>query len=458
MNWIAGQPRRIFETVRHWFSDGVFRRIFRNAALMLTGRATNGLLGLATLSLSARGLGLEMFGIYVLLQTYVQVIMALSTFQSWQAVIRYGAICIENKDAPAFQALVKFTTLLDIAGVVTGAAIGYFAAPLVGPYLGWDDQVISYAGPFSLSILFTILATPTGLLRLYDRFDILAAQAVATPLVRLIGVALAVFFHAEFWWYLAAWFVANIAGGAVLVFVGWREATKHGLLKGMTMSFQGITRFHTGIWKFSVFSNLHASLQIVTGQMSTLLVGAVAGPSAAGLFKIGRDVATAISKPAELLNQSIYPEFARLGSRGDWQDFKALIMRGGVVAGSGALVMLVLSFFAGHQFISFFFGPAFTQAYLPLILLVATAGMTLIGFPMDPALYAMGRPSIPLRIDTVVIVAIYLPMLVILTRIYGPAGAAVTSLAAAASSVAAMTFFTTTELRRRVVPVQVGVA
>ena len=95
--------QRLFHTVRHWFADGVFRRIFKNAGLLLTGRATNGLLGLATLSLSARGLGLEQFGVFVLLQTYVQVIMALATFQSWQAVIRYGAICIENKNAAAFQ-------------------------------------------------------------------------------------------------------------------------------------------------------------------------------------------------------------------------------------------------------------------------------------------------------------------------------------------------------------------
>ncbi len=440
----------VVKTVRHWFADGVFRRIFRNAALLLTGRATNGLLGLATLSLSARGLGLEQFGVFVLLQTYVNVIMALATFQSWQAVIRYGAICIENKNTAAFQALLKFTTLLDIAGVVVGATIGYFGAPLLGPYLGWSYQAIAYAQPFSLLILFTVLATPTGLLRLYNRFDVLAWQAVVTPLFRLIGIGLAVLFAAPFWVYLVAWFIASVVGGAVLVFAGLREAARHGVLTGMTFSLHGITAPHGGIWRFSIFSNLHASLQIVTGQMSTLLVGMLAGPSAAGLFKIGRDVATAISKPAELLNQSIYPEFARLGSRNEWHDFKGLILRGVSVAGTGGLVVLAAAFFGGHLFISAFFGPDFVSAYLPLILLVATAGVTLCAFPMDPALYAMGRPSIPLRIDTVVILAIYLPMLVLLTQRYGPMGAAIASLAAAIASLFGMTFFAVTQLRRRV--------
>ena len=440
----------LFQFIHRWFADGVFRRIFKNAALLLSGRATNGILGLATLSLSARGLGLEQFGVFVLLQTYVQVIMALATFQSWQAVIRYGAICMEQKSATDFQALVKFTTVLDIAGVIAGGAIGYFLAPLIGPYVGWSEEVIAYGQIFSLQILFTVLATPTGLLRLFDRFDLLAAQAVVTPLVRLIGVGLAVFLEAPFWAYLAAWFVASVAGGVVLVFVGWREAGRRGWFAGMTFSLKGITAPHGGIWRFSIFSNMHASLSIVTTQMSTFLVGALAGPAAAGLFKIGRDVATAISKPAELLNQSIYPEFARLGSRGEWRDFKGLIVRGAAVAAGGGAAMLVLSWLAGHLFIVTFFGAAFTEAYVPLVLLVATAGLTLCGFPMEPALYAMGRPSIPLRIETAVILVIYLPTLVVLTRILGPTGAAIASLAAVASSLAAMTLLTVVQLRKRV--------
>jgi len=442
-------PSTLIQSTRHWFADNIFKRIIKNAALLLSGRATNGLLGLATLSLSARGLGLEEFGIFVLLQTYVQVIAALATFQSWQAVIRYGAICMENKNVHAFQSLVKFTSMLDIAGCLLAAAIGVIAAPFVGPFVDWNEQVIGYAQIFSLQILVAVLATPMGLLRLFDRFDLLAGQAVITPLLRLIGVGYCVFIGAELWAYLVAWFIAGIVGSIALMVIGWREASKRGWLDGMTFSMAGITAPHGGIWKFSVFSNLHASLQLVTQQASTFLCGWLAGPAAAGLFKIGRDVATGISKPAELLNQSIYPEFARLGSRGEWPKFKGLIVRGEAVAGSGALAMLLLSIFAGPLFIDFFFGQDFVDAYVPLVLLVATAGLTLIAFPMEPALYAMGRPSIPLRIETAVVVMIYLPVLFLLTKPMGPTGAAIASTAAAFASFAAMTLMTVKQLRRR---------
>ena len=437
--------------VRHWFAEGIFRRIFKNAGLMLSGRATTGLLSLATLSLSARGLGIEQFGVLVLVQTYVGVITSLATFQSWQAVIRYGAICMENNNTPAFQALLKLATLLDIGGVILGATVGYFAAPLIGPYVGWSDEVIRYAQPYSLLILFTVTATPTGILRLFDRFDLLAVQTTITPLFRLVGVAIAWALSAPFWAYLAAWFIAAIVGGVVLIFLGWREVYRRGRLAGFNLSLEGIAAPHGGIMRFSILSNLFTAQQVITGQMSIFLVGLLAGPVAAGIFKIGRDAATVLSKPAELLNQSIYPEVARLGSRGSWNEFAALILRGAAVAASVGAVMVLLTLFLGDTILGAFFGKAFAAAYVPLVLLVAAAGIAIIGFPMDPALFAMGRPGIPLRVSTAVIVVIYLPLLVVLTRTYGSVGAAIATLAAAAVTLIAMSLFTVMQLRRRVV-------
>ncbi|MGB1877245.1 MAG: lipopolysaccharide biosynthesis protein, partial [Rhodospirillaceae bacterium] len=249
----------------NWFSDLIFRRVFKNAGFLLSGKVATGLFGLAYLSLAARGLGIEQFGILVLVQTYVQVVVGLTTFHSWQAVIRYGAISVENDDTAGFQKLISFTTALDVGGVILGAALAWFAAPLVGPVLGWSDEVIGYAQPYSLLILFTIIATPTGLLRLYDRFDILAWQVMITPAMRLIGVAIAVFTDAPFWGYLLAWFVAGVAGGLTLLGLGWREGVKQGRLTGMQWSLKDVTTVHPKIWGFCLASNFHSSLQLVTG-------------------------------------------------------------------------------------------------------------------------------------------------------------------------------------------------
>lgn len=435
--------------LRRWFADVIFRRVFKNAGFLLSGKTATGILGLAYLSLAAHGLGVEQFGVLVLVQTYVQVIIGITTFHSWQAVIRYGADCLEQDDTRTFQSLISFTTLLDVTGVVIGATVAWFAAPLVGPYVGWSDEVIAYAQPYSLMILFTIVATPTGLLRLYDRFDILAWQVTITPALRLAGVAVAVLLKAPLWAYLLAWFVAGVVGGLALVGLGWREGVRQGRLTDMRWSLTGVTNDHPHIWGFCFASNFHSSLQMVTGHMSTFLVGLVATPAAAGLFKVAREVATALTKPAELLTQSIYPEFARLGAKNEWQAFGGLIRRAALLAGGVGVSILAVMALIGEPFLAIFFGDDFVPAYATLVLLVAAASITVAGFGFDPALYALGRPGIPLRVNAFVVLLVYVPLLIVLTQELGPVGAGIAMLISASLIVSAVGLWTRLELRTR---------
>jgi O-antigen/teichoic acid export membrane protein len=437
-------------TVRHWFADGIFRRIFKNAALLMSGRAANGLMSLATLSIMARGLGAEMFGIVILVQTYVLVITGLTTFQSWQALIRYGAISLKSTDPQDFQNLLKFTMVLDALGVVIGVTVGYVAAPLVGPYLQWTPDVIAAAQLYSFLILFTVIATPTGILRLFDRFDVLTLQASIAPLFRLIGVAIAAVMSAPLWGYLLAWFVAGVIGSVALMVLGWLEVRRRGHTTNMNWSLRGLSRGHDSIWKFSIVSNFHTSLQLVTGHMATFLVGIVAGPVAAGLYKIGKDVATTLTKPAEMLNQSIYPEFAKLGSDGAWNAFPRLIVRGGLLGGGAGLALLALCALAGEWFLVLVFGPDFAAATTVLILLVAAATLTVSGFSMDPAMYAMGRPGISFQVNAVAVFLVFLPLLLWLGERFGATGAGLAALASSVVTFTAMAFLTTAELRKRI--------
>jgi O-antigen/teichoic acid export membrane protein len=439
----------VVRTLRSWFGEHAFRRIFKNAGLMLSGRAVTGLLSLGTLSICARGLGIEQFGILALVQTYGQVIATMATFQSCQAMIRYGAISLEQRDRKGFQGLLKFLTMLDAGGGVAGVVLGYIVAPIVGPHLGWSDEVVGYVQAYSLLVFFTVVATPTGLLRLLDRFDLLAIQTTITPLFRLIGVAVAWLLSAPLWAYLMAWFIAQFAGSVSLTYLAWREAYRRGHLTGLDFGLRGLTAPHTGIWQFTIMSNLYMSFQILANHANIFLVGYFGGPAAAGIFKIGREASTVLSKPAELLNNSIMPEFARLGSRRDWQDFLRLILRSSAVAAGVGGFMLLLTIAGGSQFLGLAFGQDFVPAYLPLTLLVAAAAVYVVGFPMDAALFAMGKASIPLRVSTGVILLVQLPLLVLLARLYGPTGAGLASLAASTATLILMTTFTLAQLRQR---------
>ena len=167
------------------------------------------------------------------------------------------------------------------------------------------------------------------------------------------------------------------------------------------------------------------------------------------LFRSGKDVSTALTKPAEMLNHSIYPEFARLGSEGSWAAFPKLIWRGGALGVGAGVVLLALCMTLGGVFLSLVFGPDFAAANSVLVLLIAADTLTIAGFSMDPALYAMGRPGIALQVNIVGVFGVFLPLLLYLGDRQGADGAGIAALVSSIVIFVAMAVLTALELRKR---------
>jgi O-antigen/teichoic acid export membrane protein len=255
--------------IKRWFTDSILLKIIvKNATFLLGGRVITGITSLVYLGIVTRHLGTTDFGTLVLIQTYIQIIVDLTTFQSSQAVIRYGTICLEQKNQVALQKLLKFTTLLDLVGVLVGLAIAVFIAPYIGFYIGWNQMLITQVQWYSLIILFTSTTTPKGLLQLYNRFDLLAFQITIPTIISMLGAMVAAMLNAPLWGYLIVWFIAQASGELLLFLVGWREAWKQGLLKNINWSFMNLSQNHPGLLKFCIVSNFDSSLPIVMRQVT----------------------------------------------------------------------------------------------------------------------------------------------------------------------------------------------
>ncbi|MDT8290528.1 lipopolysaccharide biosynthesis protein, partial [Roseomonas mucosa] len=149
-------------------ADALFRRILRNAGLVLGGKAATALLNLAAFGLAMRSLGPAGMGVLVLVHGFAQTASSLVKFQSWQAVLRYGTDSLGPERRPAFQALLRFTLGLDLGSGVVGSLACALAAWFLGPSFGWPPEVVPLAALYATSTAFMVTATPIGLLRLFD--------------------------------------------------------------------------------------------------------------------------------------------------------------------------------------------------------------------------------------------------------------------------------------------------
>jgi O-antigen/teichoic acid export membrane protein len=414
----------------------IFRRIGRNVGWLLGGRGFAGLASVAYLGIAARALGPEHFGTFTLILTYGQLISNLIQFQSWQAVIRFGAAHLAEKRFDKLSRLIGFIAALDWASALVGVVIAVLGVHVAGPLFHWSVEEQHRAALFSAVLLLSNGATPTGLLRLFDRFDLLTLTEAVGPLVRLVGAIFVWSAHGGIMAFLAVWALAALAQtiaawGAVLL-------THLARLSIGRSAFAGALAENPRLWRFMVQTNLSSSLSLFWFQTGTLAVGAVSGPAAAGGFRIADRLAKAGSRPVETLTRALYPEMARLVASDDRATLVKVFKRVTWIAASLALVLVAIAGVGGQLIIRLIAGANFTFAYPYLFLLAIAAAIDLSGFALEPFHNAHGRAGRVLRAKAVGAV-VYVTVLAILLPTIGPAGAAIAAIATSIVIVAQLT-------------------
>src|SRR5688572_9921854 len=117
--------------MKHWLRDAAFRGLMRNSSYLAASRVAAGLLGLGALAFTTHALGVEAFGLLILVHSYALAVSGLVKFQSWQVVIRYGAPALRANDAHQLQAGLSFAMGLDLVSGIAGMVLAMAALPFV---------------------------------------------------------------------------------------------------------------------------------------------------------------------------------------------------------------------------------------------------------------------------------------------------------------------------------------
>ena len=416
-----------------WFAEGPLRRLIGNASLLAGGRSLNGIFNLAAMTLIVRSVGLEMFGILVLVHAVMSTISDVAKFQSWQAVLRFGTSAIEQERTLDFRRLVKLTILLDFGAAMLGILIAVIATPLIAPRFDWPPEWIPMIQLYALSIFFMVTATPTGLLRLFDRFDLLSVSNAMGSFVRVLGGLWVVVYGGSLELLLMIWFISTAVSGLWLMGHAFRGLSKRGLFQGPRLGYRGLTEGHEGIVRFVLTTQANSTLSASTRRFPAVVVGLLLTPAAAGLYDISRQVTTLLSRFAKVMKPAIYPEFARLDVQNDVQGIRQLMLRSMLLmAGAGTVLVAPLIIF-GRPLLGFVFGEEVVAAYGLVVVLALAAAVRLLAFPLEPALISMGHAGVALRVRFVTVSVFLICLFTLIPRI-GLVGAGYAGLAAALAS------------------------
>ncbi len=396
------------------------RRVLNNFGVVLRGRGIAALFTLAATALMAHALPATEFGLVILLHTYVLAVRGVLNFRTYEAIVRFGVPLHENKDNEGLKHLFRKTTLIDMASALAATMAGVAAASTAGGFLHWDEQMTSMAGLYSLILLTTIINTPNGILRLYDRFDALSVFYTVGPSIRISGVLVAWYLNSGMEVFIAVWASAFVVENCWLMMRGHMERKKH--IDGTIWKTGHETQLQDTTGEFRRFIMVvywQTNIDLLPKHISVLLAGSLLGPAAAGMFRLARDFSSILTKPAMMLREVLFPDLTRI-LHTKAEGFYELGIRAVKVAGAAGLVLVLLSIPAAAPILGVI-GAEYTQAATLLTLMLIAATFELASSPLRAAAYAMGKVSQVLRIY-LLSVSVYLGLFYLLTPALGLTG------------------------------------
>lgn len=401
----------------------VVRAIYANLGMLLGGKAAAGLVSLLYMVIAARTLGPTQYGVLVLVNYFAMLVGGLIAFPGWHAIVRYGLRAVSDNDHGRLVRLLRFAGAVELLGGLAAVVTAAIAAPILGPRLGWSSEAQALALPYSFAVLATVRATPAGFLQIIRRFDILGFHNVITPLMRLAGTLVVVFFGWGLTGFLFAWLIAALVEGLSLwvfgVILARRYFGEHALLGAIG----DVRAENVGLLRFMATANADTMFTELAGRVAPLIMGWALGPAAAGLYSIAHRTTVVIAQPAQILGQAAYAELSRLAAReGAGAAVRRALARSvGIALIAASPVLVILALFP-RQVSTLVAGPAYAGAAAIMTWLAFARVVSLCGPPTSAALIALGRPGLSVLANSAVNLGL-LPLLPLFTAYWGLSGA-----------------------------------
>ncbi len=401
---------------------GPLGRALRNAGYLLGGKTAGGIFGFATTLLAARALGLDGFGILLLIHAFAGSVCSVTRLQSWQPFLQFGNALFKDGDDEAFQTLLRHCMLLDGMGAVAGIAIGIPIAWTAGPALGWGGHAVAALAYIS-SILFMNTGSALGLMRLTDRFGTAAMADTAAAAVRLAGTLAGLLLHWGLPAFLAIWYLSTVTAFSIDAIAMRRIILQTENLKAFRFAGARWWSRAEGIWKFTFLTSANQTLIDLSSKIGILLVGAAIGPSSAALFRVTAQIGEALSQPAQLLTLSLYPEFVKLRDSQDLHSMRRIVFRVFQGLAIFSILALAIAGLAGPWLLSVLLGVHHSGVLLLLLMMTAAAVLDIWDVPLEPMLVSLGRAKQLFR-GRLGGMLLSLPLMYFFARLWGVNGAA----------------------------------
>lgn len=307
---------RIDIYVKKLKKDKFWNNLFKNSFWAFIGDALSAVIGLLITIFLIKYIGSDEYGILVLAQSYMQILDVIINVQSWKSVIQYGQQAFVNNKIDLLHSFVKLGTILDLSTAFICCLISFFIAPLVGYLFGWSADLIVCAQIFSITIISHFSGTPIAILRLLNKFNLVAIQKIISALIKIVALILLnssseglTLINA-----VIVYTITDFIGNVLLVVFAFVEyGKKYGLKRVFKAKIPKNSKEFISFTLWGTFAEI-ADIPVI---YIDVFIVSLLGNNMVSVFKVFKQTISILQKVTSPIQQSILPQFSELSAKNE---------------------------------------------------------------------------------------------------------------------------------------------
>ncbi|MDZ7545995.1 lipopolysaccharide biosynthesis protein [Clostridium perfringens] len=295
-------------------------KIANNFIVLLTGEGIVSLIGMLSMAIIIKAIGLEFNGMIISIQTYCLLINNIFGFKSFQALIKYLSKCIDDKNYVEAESYIYQSYILDIVAAIIATLFSFLLVRLYANYMEWDNKLIFYSYFFIFASFFQIQGTPVGILRTFNKFNFITYNNVTMSIVKFSFYIIGFITSSSLKYYIIVEVVLFILPNIILNWFAFRTLKENNLDK----FYKKKLKFNKDFFEFNFYSNISSTIDLPVGTLTTVLINKYLGYTDISIYKIFEKLGGMIGKLGAPLNQIIYPEMSLHIARKDYKKAKRI--------------------------------------------------------------------------------------------------------------------------------------
>ena len=407
-------------------TNPLMQRVIRNSGYLFTGNTLSAGMSMVQGILAARLLGVEAFGLLGIVTVYASVINRLTSFRMAEFVVNYVGDYSEKGEKERAAAAFKTAATFEAASSALAFLLIVLLAPLAARYLAQDPVAVQLFVLYGLMVPAHLVAeSSTGLLQYFDEFRLLAGIQIGQSVITLALIVIAVIAGGGLIAVLIAYLIGKVAWSFAITGAAFVRARRTWGPGWWRAPFSLIHIRRREMMRFGVSTNLTGTLTLLSRDSELLWLGAFAGPTAAGYYKVSLAILNFLLIPVQPLISTTYREVAREALARSWENVRYVLRSGSLISAAYSLpAALMLALFG--PWIVTLWGPEFLpQSYIALVIMLVGVTLVNVFYWNRTALLPLGLPDYPTKVTLIAAVAKVVAIL-LLVPTYGALGMAAT--------------------------------